>query len=75
MIEKYTEVKSYRGKYDQILEVMKYITTENYKDMSVRIEKLNQQDCEIGSTNFIKFIKLFESDNDSWIKSINKSIE
>ena len=75
LIEMYTEVKSYRGKYDQILEVMKYITTENYKDMSVRIEKLNQQDCEIGSTNFINFIKLFESDNDSWIKSINKSIE
>ena len=75
MIEKYTEVKSYRGKYDQILEVMKHITTENYKDMSIRIEKLNQQDCEIGSTNFINFIKLFESDNDSWIKSINNSIE
>ena len=54
---------------------MKYITTENYKDMSVRIEKLNQQDCEIGSTNFINFIKLFESDNNSWIKKINKSIE
>ena len=75
LIEKFTQVKLYKGKHEQIIEVMKYITNENYEDMRFRIEKLSRKDCDVGSTNFIDFIKLFESNNDSWIKNINDELE
>lgn len=75
LIEKFTQVKLYKGKHEQIIEVMKYITNENYEDMRFRIEKLSRKDCDVGSINFIDFIKLFESNNDSWIKNINDELE
>lgn len=54
---------------------MKYVTVENYKDMSKRVNKLNSDDTVTGSSNFGKFIKLFESDDSRWIEKINKKIE
>ena len=54
---------------------MKYVTVENYKDMSKRVNKLDSDDTVTGSSNFGKFIKLFESDDSSWIEKISDSIE
>ena len=54
---------------------MKYVTVENYKDMSKRVNKLDSDDTVTGSSNFGKFIKLFESDDSSWIEEINDSVE
>ena len=42
---------------------MRYITAENYKDMSKRVNKLDSDDTVIGSSNFGKFIKLLEDNN------------
>lgn len=70
MIEKYTGVKNY-----QIKEVMEHITYDNYENMRQRINKLDSDDSVIGSSNFGKFIKFFESINTEWIDSINKNIE
>ena len=54
---------------------MKYVTVENYKDMSKRVNKLNSDDTVTGSSNFGKFIKLFESDDSRRIEEINEHIE
>ena len=54
---------------------MKHVTVENYKDMSKRVNELDSDDTVTGSSNFGKFIKLFESDDSRWIEKINDSIE
>ena len=43
--------------------------------MSKRVNKLDSDDTVTGSSNFGKFIKLFESDDSSWIEKISDSIE
>ena len=75
LIKEYTGVENYKGRADQIKEVMRYITAENYKDMSCRVNNLNLDDSVIGSSNFGRFMKLFESDDSSWIEKMNESIE
>ena len=54
---------------------MEYVTVENYKDMSRRVKDLDSDDSVTGSSNFGKFIKLFESDDSGWIEEINEQIE
>ena len=75
LIKKYTGVENYKGRADQIEEVMEYVTVENYKDMSRRVKDLDSDDSVTGSSNFGKFIKLFESDDSRWIEKINMQIE
>lgn len=74
-IQKYTGVKNYKGRMDQIKKVMEYITAENYADMCRRMKALKTDDSVSGSSNFGRFIKLFESDNSGWIDEINTKIE
>lgn len=75
LIKEYAGVENYKGRADQIKEAMRYITAENYKDMSYRVNNLNLDDSVIGSSNFGRFMKLFESDDSSWIEKMNESIE
>mgnify|MGYP000066727246 FL=1 len=75
LIKKYTRVENYKGRADQIEEVMEYVTVENYKDMSRRVKDLDSDDSVTGSSNFGKFIKLFESDDSGWIDKINRNLE
>ena len=75
LIKKYTGVGNYKGRTDQIEQVMKYVTEENYVDMCQRVRNLGEDDLVTGSSNFVKFIKLFESDDSGWIEEINEQIE
>lgn len=75
LIKKYTGVKNYKGRADQIEEVMEYVTEENYRDMCQRVRDLKSDDSIVGSSNFFRFIRLFESDNSGWIKEINGILE
>ena len=75
LIKKYTDVENYKGRADQIEEIMKHVTKENYVEMSRRVESLESQDFMTGSSNFGKFIKLFESVDSGWIEEINNRIE
>ena len=75
LIKEYTGVENYKGRADQIQGVMEHITRENYMDMCHRIMNLEMGDSVAGSSNFGKFIKLFESNNSGWIEEINNSIE
>lgn len=74
-IQKYTGVENYKGRMDQIEKVMEHITAENYADMCRRIKALKTDDSVLGSSNFGRFIKLFESDDSGWIDEINTKIE
>ena len=75
LIEKYAGVRNYKGRADQIREIMEQVTAENYADMRQRVEHLTTDDSIIGSSNFGKFILLLESDDSGWIDRINSSIE
>ena len=75
LIKKYTGVENYKGRADQIEQVMKHVTKENYADMRQRISNLESDDSVTGSSNFGKFIELFEAGDSSWIEEINKKIE
>ncbi len=54
---------------------MEHITAENYADMCRRMKALETDDSVSGSSNFGRFIKLFESDDSGWIDEINTKIE
>lgn len=75
LIKEYTGVENYKGRADQIQEVMEHVTEENYGDMRQRVRSLELDDSITGSSNFGKFIKLFERDDSRWIEEINKKIE
>lgn len=71
LIKKYTRVENYRGRADQTQEVIEYVTEENYLDMCHRVRNLKVNDSVTGSSNFGKFIKLFESNDSNGIEKIN----
>ena len=75
LIKEYTGVENYKGREDQIREVMEHVTEENYVDMCQRVWNLESDDSVTGSSNFGKFIKLFESDDSGWIEEINRKLE
>ncbi len=75
LIKECTGVANYKGRTAQMKEVMEHITAENYKDMFRRVEQLDFNDSVTGSSNFAKFIKLFESENSRWIDEINNLLE
>jgi hypothetical protein len=75
LIKEFTEVENYKGRADQIEAVMKCITAENYVDMCQRVSRLGKIDTVTGSSNFEKFMELFESGDDVWIDEINRELE
>lgn len=75
LIEKYTGVENYKGRADQIKKVMECVTAENYEDMRRRVRELDSDDSVTGSSNFEKYLDLFERDDCGWIQEINISVE
>ena len=75
IIEELTKVKGYKGKENQIKEIMNCITPKNYSVMRERVKLLNQNDSIIGNSNFSKIIEWFESENCEWIDKINEMLE
>ena len=75
LIKEYTGVENYKGRADQIREVMEHVTEENYVDMCQRVSNLESDDSVTGSSNFGKFIELFESGDSGWIEEINGTLE
>lgn len=75
LIEKFTEVKNYKGREDQIDQIMLNITSANYVDMKKRIENLPKDDSVLGSSNFSTLIKYLDDENCKWIDKINTELE
>lgn len=74
LIEKHTGEKNYDGREWQIERIMRHITLDNYREMSVRVKGLSQDDSVIGNSNFRKLIELLGRDNCDWIDEINNKI-
>lgn len=75
LIEEFTGVKNYKGRADQIAEVMEHVTAENYADMRDRVSGLETRDTVVGSSNFGRFMELFGSSDAGWIDEINDELE
>ena len=78
MLHLYRNIQEWRTikeEWISLKKVMEHITAENYADMCRRIKALETDDSVLGSSNFGRFIKLFESDDSGWIDEINTKIE
>ena len=75
LIEKFTGVKNYKGRADQIASVMEHVTVENYANMRDRVCGLETRDTVVGSSNFGRFMELFGSSDAGWINEINDELE
>lgn len=75
LIKKFTGIDKYKGRSDQRKTLMEHITKENYKDMRERVNRLEDRDIIVGSSNFGRFLSFFESEDDSWIEKINYKLE
>ena len=75
LIEKYTGIKKYKGKTNQIEGIMKFINKENYIIMKKRIINIPDTDSIDGSSNFDKLIKYLESQDCRWINLLNDKLD
>ena len=75
LLQEFTGVENYKGRADQICRIMECITAENYPDMCRRVKELSMIDSAAGSSNFGRFLELFESNDSSWIEKINDCLE
>ena len=75
LLKEYTGIENYKGRIDQIKEVMKSVTSDNYRDMRKRVDNLDLNDSITGSSNFGKFMKYFEDSDIGWIEEINRKLE
>lgn len=73
-IEQFTGIKNYDASESQRKELFGMIKRDNYEIMKNNISKLSDNDEELSSTNFLKFVNYFENDDDSWIDKINKKL-
>lgn len=73
-IEKYTGIKKYKATEEQRKELFGKIKRSNYEKMKENVSKLSANDEEISSTNILKFIENFESDDDKWIDELNNKL-
>lgn len=74
LIEKYTGVKNYKGRADQIEDIIKTINVENYKEMTTRIKAFVADDRIIGSSNMYRLIDRLEKENIDWITAISSEL-
>lgn len=73
-IENLVGIQNYKATEEQRKEFFGKIKRENYEVMKENIAKLPTNDEETSSTNFLKFVKCFESEDESWIEEINKKL-
>lgn len=70
-IENFTGIVNYKATKEQREKLFGMIKRDNYETMKENVKKLSTNDQDTSSTNILKFIKNFESDNDEWINAIN----
>lgn len=75
VIERYTGIIGYDAHQEQIRELCGKIYQRSYSEMKRRIALINNPDTELGSTNFIVFLQLFESDNVKWISDTRSYLD
>lgn len=73
-IQKYTGIKNYKATDEQRRELFGKIKRSNYEKMKENVAKLSTNDEDISSTNILKFIERFESEDDTWIDELNSKL-
>lgn len=73
-IQRLTGIEGYKANEEQRKELFKKINRSNYEIMKENIGELSTNDEDASSTNILKFIKRFESADDSWIDEINNKL-
>lgn len=73
-IKNFTGIANYKATKEQREELFRMIKRDNYKIMKVNVKKLSTNDKDTSSTNILKFVENFESDNDEWINVINSKL-
>ena len=73
-IKQFTGIVNYKATEKQRKQLFGKIRRDNYETMKKNVEKLSTNDKEISSTNILKFIENFESENDEWIDEINSKL-
>lgn len=73
-IENLTGISNYKATDEQRKELFSKINRKNYEIMKNNVSKLSINDEDTSSTNILKFLKRFESDDDSWIDEINNEL-
>lgn len=71
-IDELLDIKNYDAKDAQRKELFSKVKRNNYPLMKENIKKLSNNDEAVSSTNFLEFIEKFESDDISWINTINQ---
>ena len=74
LIEKYTGIKDYDAKIEQVEKLMSKITQGNYKQMKENISVISTDDTVKPSTNILKFLENLEKDDGDWMKEINDQL-
>ena len=73
-IKEYIGMDNYKATDDQRKELFSKIKRSNYEKMKENVAKLSIDDNVTSSTNILKFIENFESDDESWIDEINRRL-
>ena len=73
-IEELTGISNDKASSEQRKELFGKINRANYEVMKENINELSTSDKDTSSTNFLKFITYFESDDISWIDNINDKL-
>ena len=73
-IEKYTGIKNYDAKEEQVKELMNKINRKNYEAIKNNISKISINDNDKPSTNILYFLEKLENDNIEWIDEINNQL-
>lgn len=73
-IEKLIGIKNYKATDEQRKMLFGKIKRDNYNTMKENLKSLSTNDEEISSTNFLRFIVKFESEDESWIEEINNKL-
>lgn len=73
-IKEYIGIENYKATEEQRKELFSKIKRDNYKTMKENVSKLSTNDKDLSSTNILKFIKNFESDDDKWIEKLNDKL-
>ncbi|MDD4111391.1 MAG: hypothetical protein PHS54_07650 [Clostridia bacterium] len=74
IVEKLTGIKNYDAKDEQINEIIGLVTYKTYDRMKENLKNISEDLNQLPSTNLLKFLRYFESDDDSWISNLLKKI-
>ena len=75
LIKALTGIDNYKARKDQRQQLMAHITTASFYDMLERVNRMSNNDSELGSSNFGKLVTYLTSESDGWIREIESQLE